>query len=1197
MSHNEESRIRLPGPIADLFIRIDREGAIQDFRPGLDFRRFAPGSKYRGRTLDAILPRGEVAAVREAIGQCLASGRMQARQYGEQVEGTPRRFEIRLWPATSDTAIGLIRDVTSGAPLSASPAASNASSLLQGLLEAGQDGVLVLGATGRIEVYNARFAQLWGLPPFSSSSVDSPALLRLISDQVDRGADLARALGSPDGKPLADRAERLHLSDGRVFECRSSPWTDGGRSAGRIWNFRDVTEYYEAERALRESEQLLAVHLSRTPLAAIAWDPDFFVIEWNPSAERIFGYSREEALGRRGADLIVPPDTHSHVYRVFDDLLRSSENNTSINFNITKDGRRILCEWHNTRIADASGRVLGVASFAQDVTERHQAQEALRLSEERYRELCNALPQTIFELDLNGRVTFVNESAYEMFGYTRADLEAGLIGFDILAPEDRARAMENTRRIAAGEVLRGIEYTALRKDGLRIPVIINGSAITKDGRPIGARGVVTDLTQQKAVEAALESRFNFERLVASLSANFINVPALRIEEELSRALVTLGRWLEADRSYILLLDEARGSLTLGHEFLARGVPSMADLTLPMPASRLPALMRRLAEGSPFLLDSPAELDPSFRSEQRYFEDLGVKSAALVPLLIGGEVYGFVGFDFLGGTRRWPATMALQLKLLGEVFSGALDRKRAEEALISSEIKYRTLLESSGLGVSFVDTEGRYSVINETAASFIGRPAGEIIGRRIQDIFPPERAREFITRFSTVIQSRTSATYEDKLDLPSGVRWFWTIIHPVAEPAGRLLGVQVVSHDISDRKHAEEELGHLEEQLVHSRKMEAIGNLAGGIAHDFNNLLTGVMGYANMLRLRADSPEDVREAAAIIEKTAERASQLTKQLLGFARKGKLQEVPIDVHATVEDVIALLSRTIDKSITIEKRLRADRSVVRGDPTQLQQVVLNLAVNARDAMPGGGRLTFHTGTVEFFAESSWRLTGAPPGAYLLLSVSDTGCGIPEEIRDRVFEPFFTTKATGMGTGMGLATVYGIVKNHGGLVRLSSETGAGTTFKVFLPLPADSSERELAPVVAESPVRGEGCILVVDDEPVVRDLAETMLSDLGYKVLCAVNGREAVDIFRRDPAAIDLVLLDMIMPVMGGRGCLRELKRIDPGVVAVLSTGFSSDGEIQQIMKEGMSGFIQKPYRIEELSRVISAALEAQSRPPAPS
>ncbi len=388
---------------------------------------------------------------------------------------------------------------------------------------------------------------------------------------------------------------------------------------------------------------------------------------------------------------------------------------------------------------------------------------------------------------------------------------------------------------------------------------------------------------------------------------------------------------------------------------------------------------------------------------------------------------------------------------------------------------------------------------------------------------------------------------------------------------------------------------LEDQLRESQKMEAIGQLAGGVAHDFNNLLTGVLGYASLLKRRASPGDEVHKAADVIEKSAKRAAMLTQQLLGFARRGKHQDVPVDLHDTVQGVIRLLGQTIDRRISIRKELRAENATVRGDPGQLEQAVLNLCLNARDAMsvrrregeePGCGEMTLSSRIVNASEDGDRLPEGAAPGEYLALSVSDTGCGIPDDIRDRIFEPFFTTKEKGKGTGMGLPMVYGIVKNHGGWIDVQSEIGKGATFTIHLPT---AVERRKTPRVEEEcePVRGSGRILLVDDDEVVREVAADMLRSLGYRVDIASDGNEAVRYYRQHAGETDLILLDMIMPNMGGSECFAELQKIDPAVRVILLTGYGRDGAAQRVLDRGALGFVQKPYEVTRLSREVARAL----------
>jgi len=415
------------------------------------------------------------------------------------------------------------------------------------------------------------------------------------------------------------------------------------------------------------------------------------------------------------------------------------------------------------------------------------------------------------------------------------------------------------------------------------------------------------------------------------------------------------------------------------------------------------------------------------------------------------------------------------------------------------------------------------------------------------------------------------------DAECGDRLFSFVIAPVSGADY----VNMYGRDIGEHR-------RLEQHIRQMQKMEAIGTLAGGVAHDFNNLLTGILGYANELKLKSDPGEEVHDAASVIENAATRAAELTRQLLGFARKGKIEEVPVDIHRLIQEVVSVLSHTLDRRISVLQELRAQPSYVLGDQTQLQQVLLNLGVNARDAMPAGGELVFETRAADLDEEYCQDHLGASPGRYLMISVTDTGTGISREIIDRIFEPYFTTKEEGKGTGMGLAMVYGIVKNHGGSVRAYSEGGCGTTFKVYLPMtmaPAPVADE----VRHETPIPGEGRILIVEDEDVIQRMATKMLEGLGYDVVTASDGQEGVEYYQAHGDEIDLVVIDMIMPRMNGRDCFRRLREMNPGVKAILSTGYGLDSAVRDMLGDGMIGYVQKPYVVGQLSEAVAEALTA--------
>jgi CheY-like chemotaxis protein len=383
-------------------------------------------------------------------------------------------------------------------------------------------------------------------------------------------------------------------------------------------------------------------------------------------------------------------------------------------------------------------------------------------------------------------------------------------------------------------------------------------------------------------------------------------------------------------------------------------------------------------------------------------------------------------------------------------------------------------------------------------------------------------------------------------------------------------------------------------------MEAIGQLAGGISHDFNNLLTGILGYTTLLKMTNERLPEVIRTAELIEGTAHRAAALTQKLLGFARKGKHHNIPVNLHSTIDETLAILQRTIERNISIRLNCSATNSFVMGDPVQLQQVILNLAINARDSMSReaggteGGILSITTTVLELATEDLLPEPGLKPGTYLEVAVRDTGCGIPAPIRQKIFEPFFTTKEPDRGTGMGLAMVYGIVRNHGGVVSVYSVEGQGSTFRILLPT-TEPIPALLPTPLPTRPPSGNGNVLVVDDHPVVRQVTAKMLAALGYKVTTAHDGVEALEYYTAHADDIDLVILDMVMPRMGARECFRQLKTINSNVRAILSTGYVKNNAVHEIMVDGMAAFIQKPYELSQIGTLVEKVLRGEY--PAPS
>jgi len=489
-------------------------------------------------------------------------------------------------------------------------------------------------------------------------------------------------------------------------------------------------------------------------------------------------------------------------------------------------------------------------------------------------------------------------------------------------------------------------------------------------------------------------------------------------------------------------------------------------------------------------------------------------------------------------------------------------------------------------------DGRYLAVNYAFARACGWTRSEIVGRTDREIWPEEQAARCREEDRRVLESGQPLVTEERIETGDGtVRWYETVRAPVRDATGGWLGTVGIRRDITERKQAEEALRRSEEQLRQVLKLEAVGRLAGGIAHDFNNILTAVGGHAALLLEEIPPGDPLRADLEEIKRGVDRATSLTRQLLAFSRKQVLKPRVLDLTSVVAETEQMLRRLIGEDIDLRTSAEPGLGRVLADPGQIQQVILNLAVNARDAMPDGGRLSIELANVDVDEEMARRhVPEQPPGRYVRLTVSDTGTGIPHHIQPHIFEPFFTTKEKGKGTGLGLSTVYGIVKQSGGFIWVYSEPGQGATFKIYLPRVDAPAEQTPAPQPEVAAHAGEETILLVEDEPAVRDLAQRILRRKGYRVIVASNGREALDLVERQEGPIDLLVTDLIMPQMDGRELAQRLAALRPGLPVLFMSGYTGDTIAQRGVLDPDVAFIEKPFSPEGLARKVREILDAR-------
>jgi PAS domain S-box-containing protein len=540
-------------------------------------------------------------------------------------------------------------------------------------------------------------------------------------------------------------------------------------------------------------------------------------------------------------------------------------------------------------------------------------------------------------------------------------------------------------------------------------------------------------------------------------------------------------------------------------------------------------------------------------------------------------------------ETWTRLLVLCLfAIFGSHIQYTVNKERAaDEALRISEEKYRTILENIEEGYFETDLLGNLTFFNQPLSRIMGYEAGELKGMNTLDFTTGEAAQTAEAVLEKVLKTGEPATVVDydivrKEGVTKGLELSMSLIkNSLARPTG----FRFVVRDVSERRQAEEERKKLEAQLQAAQKMEAIGTLAGGIAHDFNNILMGVQGNASLIGMKLEPGHPIQAKVRNIEKYVESGTELSKQLLGFARRGKYNVKASDINDIIEKTSSMFART-RKEIGVEIRLAADVWTVEVDRGQIEQALLNLYINAWQAMPDGGQLFLMTENI-VLDESYPRPYKVTPGRYVKVTVADTGVGIERKDLGRVFEPFFTTKEMGRGIGLGLASVYGIIKGHGGHINVYSEKGQGTTFSFYLP----ASTRTIAHAEKDLPAeirKGGETVLLVDDEAMIVEASRGLLEELGYTVIVARSGAEALEIYRRKQSAIDIIVMDLIMPGMGGGETFDRLKQIDPRVKVLLSSGYSINGQASKIMERGCDGFIQKPFNITQLSAKLREILD---------
>ncbi len=1010
------------------------------------------------------------------------------------------------------------------------------------LVENASEGILI-AQDSVLAFANRRTSSLVGVPV--EELLGTPFARYIHPDDV--ALVTARYTGRVAGENVPDHYDfRLVGEEGRIvwvhIAATRIEWQ--GRPA-TLNMLTDITERKWVEEALRQSEVRYRDLFQNAIVGVFRNTPDGHPIEANRAQAQMLGYDSPEEMLAEVTDIGQQfyPDPEDRK-RLLESLAEKGAVGPCEYILKRRDGSPLWALLAARAVGDDSGKVLYYEGTTVDITERKRAEQALRESEEKYRTLVENMDEAI-SIVQDSQLVFANRRASSMLGISAEELRDAPVG-KYVHPDDRALVIERYVRRAAGEdVPDRYDHRLVGEGGRVVWVYATVKRIEWQGRP-ATLNMFTDITERKRVEEALRD-----------SEAFLN----RMVEQ-----SPVPMWISDDQGTLIRLNRACCDLFHISEEQVVGRYNVLQDNIVEEQGHMPAVRSVFERGQ------------TVRFELHYdttqLRGLDIRKPAIASLDV-------TIFPIKDASGRLTNAVIQDIDIT--------ERRRAEEQLVSDRNMLRTLIDNMPDLIFVKDTQSRFLVANEAIARMMGASGpGELLGKTDFDFCPRAMAEDYYTSEQELMRSGKPILdwQETNVDKQGIRRWLSTTKVRLCDSSGQVIGLVGIGRDITEHRQAQEESEKLQAQLLQAQKMETVGRLAGGIAHDFNNLLTVINGYSEIL-LDALSPEAFgHPELAEIHKAGERAAALTTQLLAFSRRQLMQPRILDLNEELAGMTRMLTRLIGEDIRLTFTPASSLGRVRADPSQMHQVVLNLAVNARDAMPQGGVLTLETANVTLDASRCRHDPEIEPGPYVMLAISDTGAGMSEEVKAHLFEPFFTTKGVGQGTGLGLSMVYGIIKQSGGAISVYSELGQGTTFRIYLP------RVDEAPVAAEAPQaalpRGGETILLVEDSPDVRRFTMRLLQSLGYRVLEAGNGAEALALVDRFADPIHLLLTDVVMPEMSGREVAEKLVALRPTLRVLYMSGYTDNAIVHRgVLDEGMQ-FIPKPFRPEELAVKVRAVLD---------
>ncbi len=1037
---------------------------------------------------------------------------------------------------------------------------------LRSLLETTSDVIWEVDLDGRYTYISPRVVDVLGYDP--DEMTGRPFFEFISEDDLERTSEIfSESIKNKSG--LKAYKLVVYGKDGRPVSIETScvPILD---EAEEITGFRgidrDITEGEHVEKRLKDTSNLLKAAIDSIPDVIRIYNDKIDIVELNVTADSPRG-KKIDALLKNG------------LPRGLDDTLSIADvfiTGKPADYEIAIEEQDTWLHYRAYPITNEAGKVSRVVEYIRDISARKKIEEILIESEIRYRNVFEYTGTAMGIYGDDAVITLCNSEFEKLSGCSRVEIEGKMKWHDFVPPDEllRMKRYHEQRTTGDGSPPKEYNFRFRKITSEERHVHINIEVIPETRQRIFS---MYDITEMIETQEKNKQREKLSNLVSSISSSFINMETTDIDKTINESLKRIAETLGIERVYMYQFYNENSKIRLSHKWIDTGVDEINELFEDFETSMFKDWMANIVNGRSVRIHDVGELSDAFSLIKEIMINSGVRSILIVPIMFQSDLIGILGMDSIRENKKWTEDIVETVRMIGEIIATAIERFNQDQMLkLQSE-----MIEQSLEGIAYAELDGTLVFVNHAWAEMHGRANEDFTGKNLEIFHTPEQMKNDVipaneeVKKNGIFKGVVNHIKADGTPFPTNMH-----VILLKDDEGRPIGFSASARDITEER-------KLEEQLRQIQRVESIGQVAGGIAHDFNNMMSPILAYTELLLLDMDKDDPRMERLLQIQNATKRAQNLTRQLLTFSRKHVTEMKVINLSSVILSFEKILRRTVRENVELSIDV-PESSNIRADISQIEQILMNIVLNAQDAMPFGGRLEIMVSLEELDKETVLQYPGMSEGEYVLLTIKDSGAGMDEETLERIFEPFFTTKEVGRGTGLGLSTVYGIVRQHSGHIMVESEINKGTTVSIIFPATVEKETESTEEIILGKLPGGSETIMVVEDNDSVRNMVKDVLRQYGYNIFDAENANKCIEIMKKHKEEVALLLTDVVMPDVNGRELYSTLLKEKPGLKVIYMSGYTDNVIAHHGVLDNGVEFIQKPISVSILLNKIREILD---------